>query len=94
MTRCWRGGVELAGVGVFQPADIARELDAGRLHAEADAEVRHLLFARVADGVEHAFDAALAEAAGDEDAVEAFKLRFVARDRRGSSIPGPRLRSR
>ena len=37
-----------------------------------------MLFAGVADGVEHALDAALAEAAGDEDAVEAFQLRLVA----------------
>jgi hypothetical protein len=43
----------------------------GGLHAEADAEVRDLLLARVADAVQHALDAALAEAAGHEDAVEA-----------------------
>ena len=72
------GGIELAGVGVFEAADVARELDAGGLHAEADAEVGDLLFAGVADGVQHALDAALAETAGDEDAVEAFELRFVA----------------
>ena len=37
-----------------------------------------MFLARVADGVQHALDAALAEAAGNEDAVEAFELRFVA----------------
>ena len=78
MMRCCDGGIELAGVGVFEAADVAGELDAGGLHAEADAEVGDLLFAGVADGVQHAFDAALAEAAGDEDAVEAFKLGLVA----------------
>ena len=78
MMRCWRGGIELAGVGILQAADVARELDAGGLHAEADAEVGHILFARIADGVQHALDAALAEAAGNEDAVEALKLRFIA----------------
>ena len=72
MMRCWRGGVEFAGVGVLEAADVARKLDAGGLHAQADAEVGHLLFAGVADGVQHALDAALAEAAGNEDAVEAF----------------------
>ena len=72
-----RGGVELAGVGAVQPADVAGELDAGGLHAEADAEVGRAGLARVADGVEHAFDAALAEAAGDEDAVEVLELRDV-----------------
>ena len=72
------GGVELAGVGVLEPADVAGVLDAGGLHAEADAEVGDVVLAGVADGVEHAFDAALAEAAGDEDAVEAFELGRIA----------------
>ena len=74
------GGVELAGVGLREAADVARELDAGGLHAEADAEVRDVVFAGVADGVEHALDAALAEAAGDEDAVEAGELGGVVVD--------------
>ena len=58
----------------LEAADVACELDGGGLHAEADAEVRGARLAGVADGVEHAFDAALAEAAGDEDAVEAGEL--------------------
>ena len=65
------GGVEFAGVGVGEAADVAGELDAGGLHAEADSEIGDVVFAGVADGVEHAFDAALAEASGNEDAVEA-----------------------
>lgn len=65
------GGIEFAGVRILQAADIARVLDARSLHAEADAKVGNLFFAGVADGVEHAFDTAFAEAAGDEDAVEA-----------------------
>src|SRR6185312_8630194 len=64
-----RGRVELTGVRLRQAADVARVLDAGGLHAEADTEVGHLLFARIADGVGHAFNAALAEAARDEGAV-------------------------
>ena len=32
------GGVELAGVGTGEAGDIARVLDAGELHSEADAE--------------------------------------------------------
>jgi hypothetical protein len=54
-----------------RPADVARVLDAGELHSEADAEEGRGGLAGVADGVQHAFDAALAEASGDEDAVEA-----------------------
>ena len=72
-----RGGVELAGVGAGEAADVARVLDAGGLHAEADAEVGDVVLAGVADGVEHALDAALAEAAGDKDAVEAAELGLV-----------------
>ena len=56
------GGVEFAGVGIGEAADVAGEFDAGGLHAQADAEVRDFVFAGVADGVQHAFDAALAEA--------------------------------
>jgi hypothetical protein len=74
------GGVELAGVGVLEAADVAGVLDAGGLHAEADAEVGYGFFAGIADGVEHAFDAAFAEAAGDEDAVEVSELFGVVGD--------------
>ena len=72
------GGIEFAGVGLVESADVAGELDAGGLHAEADAEVGDVVFAGEADAVEHAGDAALAEAAGDEDAVEAGELMLVA----------------
>ena len=71
------GRIEFAGVGVRQAADIARKFNARRLHAKANAEVRNLVLARIADGLEHAFDAALAEAAGHEDAVVVFELRLV-----------------
>ena len=40
--------VELA---CAQPANVARELDHHGLHAQADAEIRHLVLARIADGV-------------------------------------------
>ena len=64
------GGVEFAGIGFLQAAYVAGELDAGGLHAEANSEIRHLLLARVADGVQHAIDSALAEAAGNQNSVE------------------------
>ena len=72
-----RGRIKLAGVGMLQSGNVARKLDASGLHAQTDAEIGNLLFARIADGRQHAFDAALAEAAGHQDAVEAFELRFV-----------------
>src|SRR6185312_767406 len=73
--RC--SGIEFAGVGLFQATYIPCVLDAGCLHAQANAKVGNLLLARVADRVQHAFDTALAEAAGHEDAVKAFELDFI-----------------
>src|SRR3954451_3134899 len=64
-----RARVELGGVGVVEAADVPREFDDERLHAEADAEVRDLILAGVADRVEHAVDAAFPEAAGNQDRV-------------------------
>src|ERR1035437_7396623 len=69
-----RARIELGGIGGLQSAHIAREFDHQGLHAEADPEVRHLAFARELDGVEHAVDAALAEAAGHQNAVVIFQL--------------------
>src|SRR5262245_50672645 len=57
------GAVELGGIGVLEPQHVATELDAGELHAEADAEVWNLVLARVAHRRDLALDAALAEAA-------------------------------
>src|SRR5438105_15696491 len=61
--------VEFARVRALEHAHVAGKFDARRLHAEADSEVRNLFLARVADRVQHPLDAALAEAAGDEDSV-------------------------
>ncbi len=67
--RVRRLGVELGGVGAGHAADVARELGHGALHAQADAEERDLVLAAVLDGLDLALDAALAEAAGHDDAV-------------------------
>src|SRR2546427_9493424 len=55
-------GLELAGVGVGQPGDVARELDDRRLQAEADAEEWELVRPRPADRLARALHAADAEA--------------------------------
>src|SRR5262249_28865199 len=55
-------GVELGGVRALGPALVARELDGGDLHAEADAEIWPLALARVLHRRDLALDAALAEA--------------------------------
>src|SRR5260370_34953627 len=72
-----RAWVELAGVGVGQPADVARVLNASRLHPQEDPEVGNFVFPRVADGVEHPLNAPLAEPPRDTIAVKALGLRFT-----------------
>ena len=76
MTGCGRLRVELGGVRAGEAADVARELDDAALQTEAQAEVRHAVLARVARGGDLAFDAAHAEPAGHDDAVEAREPAF------------------
>ena len=67
-------GVELRGGGAFDAADVARVLDHHALHAETDAEERHLVLARVLDRAHLARGAARAEADRHQDAVDLEQL--------------------
>ena len=89
--RVRRRGVELGAVGVGQAGHVARVFDRRHLHAQADAEVGHAVLARVLRGDDLAFDAALAEAAGHQDRVEA---RQLARRLSASASRSRRTRSR
>jgi hypothetical protein len=62
--------VELGGVGALQTADIPGILDGGHLHAEADSEEGNAGLPRIPSGQDLAFNAAIAKAAGDEDALD------------------------
>ena len=75
--------VELAGVGVGKAADGARKLDDRDLHAQADAEVGDVVRAGIVRGRNLALNAAVAEAAGHENAVAAAEhfLYIIARNR-------------
>ena len=75
---------ELGRAGAGQPREMPRRLDHRHLHAEADAEIRHLPLAREARRLDLALGAALAEPARHEDAVHAFELlhRLAPRPRR------------
>src|SRR6185503_3589258 len=66
-----RLGRALGRVGLGQPAHVPRVLDRGPLEAVADAEVGNAALARDLRGAHHAARAAIAEAAGHEDAVGA-----------------------
>ena len=68
--------VELARVRAGEPAHVACELDDRALQAEAQAEERDAVLAGVAGGGDLALDAAEAEAAGDDDAVEVVQAPF------------------
>jgi hypothetical protein len=56
----------------LEAADVAGVLDHGQLHAEADAEVRDAVLAGVRR-LDLALDAALAEATGHEDRIDALE---------------------
>jgi hypothetical protein len=66
---------ELGGAGVRDAGEVPRRLDAGHLHAEADAEIRHVAGARKARGADLALRPALAEAARHQDAVHVLEER-------------------
>src|SRR5205085_12643464 len=68
-----RLGIHLGRVRAVEPDDVARELRDGDVHAEADAEIRDAPLARDAAGEDLAFPPARAEAARNEDAVDALE---------------------
>src|SRR5262249_17731913 len=63
--------LDLRRVGVLQLDDVPRELDHRTLESEADAEEGDGLLPGEADGLDLAGDAAVAEAARHQDAVDA-----------------------
>lgn len=72
---------EFGGVCAGHAAYISGKFNDGALHTEAEAEERDLIDARILDGVDLALDAAVAEAAGNDDAVDTLedfaKIRFL-----------------
>ena len=63
-----RAARKLGRVCVRPADDIAGKFDDRYLHTQTDAQIRNILFSCVAGGKYHALDAAVAEAAGDENA--------------------------
>src|SRR5438309_4293043 len=68
--RMRRERIELSRVRVIRAEGRARELDDHALHPHAETERRHTPLAAKARGLDLALDAAVAEAARDDDAVE------------------------
>ena len=64
---------ELAGIGVLVAQHIAGKFNDHDLHTKADAKAGHMVLAGVLGGLDHALDAAVAKAAGHDDAVHVRK---------------------
>src|SRR5690606_13276232 len=64
MGRLWP---ELGRVSTGETRHVTRELDDGDLEPQADAEIRHLLLARILHGLNLALDPAFAETARHQD---------------------------
>ena len=94
MTLVVRVGRALGGVGVGEAADVPRVFDGRPLEAVADAEVGDAALARDLRRAHHAARAAIAEAAGHEDAVRAVEQLLAARllERLGFDPPDVDLR--
>ena len=60
--------IEFRRMRILPAQHVPRELDHGDLHTEADAEIGDLMRAGVLCGDDHALNAAVAEAAGHENA--------------------------
>ena len=67
-------GPELGRAGTFDASQIAGRLDHRHLHAEADAEIGNTAFASQLHRRDLTLGTAFAEAAGHQDAVDAFEI--------------------
>ncbi len=67
-------GAELGRRRAFQAEQVAGRLDHGHLHAETDAEERHVALARELNRMDLALGAAFAEAARHQDAVHVLEM--------------------
>ena len=63
----WRHSVfvDLGADCIFDSTDISREFNRGHLHAEAETEIRHIVFASELRRPDFSLDAALAKTAGN-----------------------------
>src|SRR5262245_26902034 len=69
----FRRGAELGRVCLFDAAEIARRLDHGHLHPEANPEIRDLARARELRGLDLPFGTALSKSAVDENSVHVLR---------------------
>lgn len=72
--RIRRVGIDLAGMRAGQAEHVAGVFHHGHLHAQADAQKRHVILARILHGGNLAFQTALAETARHKHAGAARQL--------------------
>ncbi len=63
--------VKFAGIGILIAQNLPRIADDSNLHPKTDAKIRNALHARVIGGTQHPFNAAPAEAAGQDHPIRA-----------------------
>src|SRR4030067_2310407 len=66
--------VKFSRIDLFIPQNVPGELDHHQLHPQTQAQVRHLVFARIARRIDFPFDATAAEASWDNDTVRPLDL--------------------
>src|SRR5436190_21685158 len=69
-----RFGVKLGAARLRESTDMARKFDRGDLHAEAETEIRKCILPCITRGENLTFDAAFAEATGNQDAGDMAEL--------------------
>ena len=72
--RVGRLGIELRAIGLLNSTNVSREFDCRHLHAEAKAEIRNSMLARITRRLDFSFDAALAEPARNQNSGDIFQL--------------------
>ena len=69
---CQRG--KLTAMGISNLADVTGIFDHSALHAEAQAEKRHLVFPRILDRPDFTFDTAVAKTTGHQNAIDVSQI--------------------
>ena len=62
--------IKFAGVGALETANVSCELHHRHLHAQADSKKRYLVFPRIPNSGNFSLGAAIAETAGNQNAVD------------------------
>src|SRR5690606_2959151 len=68
-----RRRIKFRAIGATQTSDIASKFHNSQLHAQTYAQIRHTMFTGIANGLDFPFSTALAEAARNQNRIQAFQ---------------------